>query len=269
MVNIEQRDHIIILKLNRIKVHHAINEEVATQLLIHLQEIKRLLESGDEEIKGVMITSVGSKSFCSGGDVRELHQASSEKVAQYMHKMKEVLWTLFTMPCPTVAALNGHAFGGGCEIAAACDFRVAAEHVKCGFIQIKLGISTGWGGSTYLYQRLSAQHALGWLVSGEILTSQQAKELGFIDTILPSASKGTIEDLEQNKHFIERTIDWMKRWSSYTPHAIKVAKINYLNQLDMLDIQAKLDREVQSCMELWDRPEHHHAVEKFLKDKGK
>ncbi|WP_261179315.1 enoyl-CoA hydratase/isomerase family protein [Anaerobacillus sp. CMMVII] len=105
-------------------------------------------------MKIVVLTGAGTDAFCSGGDLSIFHHIHTKGEAKEMLlKMAKVLHKLFFFSKPTVAYLNGTTVGGGCEIATACDFRIAEKKLKIGFIQGRLGITTGWGGSTYLMER--------------------------------------------------------------------------------------------------------------------
>ncbi|WP_144466457.1 enoyl-CoA hydratase/isomerase family protein, partial [Bacillus sp. FDAARGOS_235] len=98
-------------------------------------------------------------------------------------RMGNLLYRLAVLPKPTVAALNGSAVGGGCELAAACDMRIAKAGTKAGFIQANLAITTGWGGASLLYERMNASLAFKLLTEGRVLSVQELLKYGFINEI--------------------------------------------------------------------------------------
>src|SRR5699024_4983776 len=150
-----------IIRLNRPEKHNAISPAMIDLLKEYIQTAK------EDRIKFLVITGTGDKTFCAGGDLNELHGALSQDEAFALrYPMKEVLYELASFPLPTICLLNGNAFGGGCELATACDFRYAKENTEHGFIQSTLGILPGWGGGTLLYEKVGSNFAYHWLTEG-------------------------------------------------------------------------------------------------------
>jgi enoyl-CoA hydratase len=248
MIKSEIIDAIGVLTLSRPKVHNAINRNMMNQIEKVLTEWQE-----DQRVKLVVVTGEGESTFCSGGDIEEFHGLDGEATAHMLHHMKEVLLLLQTFPKPTVAALNGTAVGGGCEIATACDIRMAHPNVKVGFIQINLGITTGWGGATRLFKILPQSKALKLLLTGEKITAQEAFNLGFIDEILPTHD------------FMDHVLEWCNRITRHPLPALEAYKKTALDQYKLsITIEEKLDREVNRSAEVWGSPEHEKAVSAFL-----
>ena len=140
------------------------------------------------DIKALIITGEGEQAFCSGGDLSVFHALQTKEDAYPMlSKMAEILYSLLT-PETHHCLINGTAIGGGCELAAACDFRLAREGIKAGFVQGKQAITTGWGGGTILAEKLPASIAMKLLMEAEMQTAEYLKEIGFIDELFENDS---------------------------------------------------------------------------------
>ena len=142
-IQIERRpDDIAIITINRPEVLNAINVDVITELSSAIDTV-----SADDSIKVVIITGKGERSFCAGADIRyvvNINPIEAEKYASSVHTM---LNKMENLEKPVIAAINGYALGGGCEIALACDIRIASANAKIGQTEVKIGIPPGWGGT--------------------------------------------------------------------------------------------------------------------------
>ena len=138
----------------------------------------------DAGIKVVVLTGAGDKSFAACGDLKELASIRSREGAEQMSReTRAALDAIRQFPVPVIAALNGDALGGGAELAAACDLRVAAPHARIGFIQGKLAITTAWGGGIDLGALVGPSRALALLARSDMLAASDAQALGLIDDI--------------------------------------------------------------------------------------
>lgn len=244
---VEVKDGIGWITLNHAERYNAINYEMMDLLDRAIDELKH-----DDNAKVLVITGSGDKAFCSGGDLSAFHQLHTEEEAYTMlSRMGNVLFKLFTFPKPTIALLNGVAVGGGCEIASACDLRLAAPHVKFGFIQGTLGITTGWGGTTFLMQRVANDTALEWLLSSAKHSAAEGVAKGFIQKEL-----GYTKDEFQN---------WLQPIANKTIGVLKAYKQRRLDQIDLEKTKANMEEEIRACSKLWASKEHHEAVAAFLK----
>ncbi|MCA0174420.1 enoyl-CoA hydratase/isomerase family protein [Bacillus sp. RAR_GA_16] len=141
-VTVTQRNRAAIITIHRPEQRNAINYEVMDQLSQAIEKAE-----GDNGVSYIVLTGSGDRVFCSGGDVRAFQELRTEDQAYPMlRKMGNVLDRLFFCKKPTVALLNGHAVGGGLELAMACDYRIARKNMQVGFIQGSIGLTTGWGG---------------------------------------------------------------------------------------------------------------------------
>ena len=137
----------------------------------------------------LVIRGEGDKAFVSGGDLKELSALRTEEQAAAMAwRMRSLCDELANFPAPVVAALNGHAFGGGAEVAVAVDIRVAADDIKIGFNQVSLEIMPAWGGAERLAALVGRGRALMLAGTGAVLTADQAEKVGLVDRVLPRAT---------------------------------------------------------------------------------
>ncbi|WP_188454497.1 enoyl-CoA hydratase/isomerase family protein [Virgibacillus oceani] len=235
-----------VITLNRPEKRNAISKEM-------VKELKRSIEQARKDsAKFLVITGAGDKMFCAGGDLQDLHGGLTvEQAFQELYAMKEVLFEVASFPMPTICLLNGDALGGGCEIATACDFRIARESNKFGFIQTKLGISPGWGGGALLYEKVHSSFAYQWIMEAAIHSAAFLHECGWIHKIVMDDNWGDQTKLLESY-----------RTKSYDQ--MKILKKQYTKKLSILSLSALMDEEVRNCANLWDSREHKHAVAKFL-----
>jgi enoyl-CoA hydratase/carnithine racemase len=155
------------------------------------------LDAALDEVAGsdarvVAIRGAGEKVFVSGGDLKELASIRSEDEAQAMAMtMRTLLDRVASLPVPVIAALNGHAFGGGCEVAIACDFRLACDEIKLAFNQVDLAIMPAWGGIERLQAVIGRGRALYLLTTGLPIDAATAAEWGLVEQVVP---RGQFDD---------------------------------------------------------------------------
>lgn len=236
-----------LIYLNRPEKHNAISKEM-TRLLV-----EKLKQAKEDSLKCLVITGAGDKSFCSGGDLNNMHGGlSNDEAFTELYQMKEFLYELVTFPVPTICLLNGNALGGGCEIATACDFRIAKEGTSFGFIQSTLGIVPGWGGGAILYEKVDSSFAYQWLVEGAIIDVCELKSRGWIHRIITDSNLEDINNILAP--YLTKSIEQMKLFKS-----------QYSKKISALSLSATMNEEVRSSANLWDSPEHIKAVKRFNK----
>ena len=160
--------NVALLTVDRPEVRNALNPGAMAEFAAAVERAHAL-----PGLLALIVTGAG-KAFISGGDVAELRTVTTEADAEKMITlMGNALDRLAALPCLTIAAMEGPARGGGCEIALACDWRVAAEDADLGFVQIRLGITTGWGGASRLYRLVGYPCALDLLTLGRVLSAPE------------------------------------------------------------------------------------------------
>lgn len=235
-----------VLTLNRPEKRNAISIEMARQLSALLTEMK------ERPIPFLVIKSAGEGVFCAGGDLNELHGELSEQEAyETLNIMKQVLYQIVSLPIPTIGLLHGNALGGGCELATACDIRIAREGTTFGFVQSNLGILPGWGGGAILYEKVSPSFALQWLTEGEMYPARFLLEKGWLHQLVDEVSWNDIDDLLQP--YIRKSVKQMQYLKAQFKAAIKVD-----------ELLEKMDVESSNCASLWASEHHQQVVQSFL-----
>lgn len=245
---VEKNDHgYMTVSFNRPEKRNAVN-------FLLMEELETVLSNaaGDDEAKVLVLTGEGSQAFCSGGDLSEFQDLYTEEEAYGMlSRMGEILYRLATFPKPTIALLNGSAIGGGCEIATACDFRLARRGIKIGFVQGTLGITTGWGAASLLLEKLPVQNAMKLLLDAKIHSSENAKEMDFIDEIV---------DLEEWGEFAQGFL-------RHEPGVLMAYKKILVKKWQDGGLKGRMEAEIRECAKLWATEAHHVAVSHFLDKK--
>lgn len=181
MVDLELDQGLAVITINRPNARNAIAPQTMDQLGQAIVGAKGAL--------CLVIRGEGDKAFVSGGDLKELSTLRTEEEAAAMAwRMRSLCDELANFPAPVVAALNGHAFGGGAEVAVAADIRVAADDIKIGFNQVSLEIMPAWGGAERLAALVGRGRALMLAGTGAVLTADQAEKVGLVDRVLPRAT---------------------------------------------------------------------------------
>ncbi len=153
-----------------------------------MDQLEKALDAA-EGASALAITGAGDRAFVSGGDLKELSAIRTEEDAAAMAwRMRSICDRLASFPAPVIAALNGHALGGGAEVAVAADIRLAADDIKIGFNQVALEIMPAWGGAERLAALVGKSRALLLAGTGEVLDAQRAENLGLIDQVFPRST---------------------------------------------------------------------------------
>ncbi|MEZ5152713.1 enoyl-CoA hydratase/isomerase family protein [Rhodococcus zopfii] len=181
MVDLELEQGLAVVTIDRPEARNAIAPETMDQLEKALDEA--------EGAKALVIRGGGDRAFVSGGDLKELSKLRTvEQAAEMARQMRTVCDRIAAFPAPVVAALNGHALGGGAEVAVAADIRIAADDIKIGFNQVSLAIMPAWGGAERLSALVGRGRALMLAGSGTVLDAPEAERFGLLDRVLPRAA---------------------------------------------------------------------------------
>jgi enoyl-CoA hydratase/carnithine racemase len=181
-VRVEIDAGVAVITIDRPEVRNAIGFATVDELGAALDEV---LES---DAAVVVLRGGGDRAFVSGGDLKELSSIRTHADAVGMAtRVRRVLDRVAAFPVPVIAALNGHALGGGAEVAIAADIRIAADDIKIGFNQVSLGIMPAWGGAERLAQAIGRGRALLVIATGEVYEAKAAQALGLVDFVVPRA----------------------------------------------------------------------------------
>jgi len=177
-------DGIAVITVNRPQARNALNwsaQEKFYQAVSHF--------SADSQTRALIITGIGNKAFVSGGDFKELANSESTQDGERLQQvMGTALDKLNSSPFPVIAAINGDAVGGGCEILTACDIRIAASSARFRFAQLSLGLTTGWGGTGRLVRLIGQSRASDWLLTGRTIDVTEAQNCGFVNYMVAEDS---------------------------------------------------------------------------------
>jgi len=178
----EKKDSIAYVTLNRPKVLNALNKKTWADLRTAFEAAR-----DDAAVRGVILTGAGDKAFIAGADISELANLSAVGAEESSTFGQEVLNLVENLGKPVIAAINGFALGGGCETAMACTIRVASEHAKFGQPEVKLGLIPGGGGTQRMPRLVGKGRALQIILSGEIISAQEAYRIGLVNEVVPAA----------------------------------------------------------------------------------
>src|SRR5256714_2936932 len=181
-IKVEKRDHVAIVTIDRPKILNALNMATMTELRDAFTQLR-----DDVETRVVLLTGAGEKAFVAGADIGELNKNNPVEAKAYTHKGQAVLDLIENLGKPVIACINGFALGGGCELSMACTFRLASENAKIGQPEVKLGIIAGYGGSQRLPRLVGKGWAMQNLLTGEMVSAQEAHRIGLVNEVLPAA----------------------------------------------------------------------------------
>ena len=179
LLNIE--NNICSITINRPDKLNALNKEVFNELDSVMDEV-----NNNPEIKSVIITGAGPKAFVAGADITEFAGLSKEAAMAMAQKGQDVFFKIENSHKPVVAAVNGFALGGGCELAMACHFRLCSENAKFGQPEVNLGLIPGYGGTQRLTQLVGKGRAIELLISGNMIDAATALQYGLVNYVVPA-----------------------------------------------------------------------------------
>lgn len=203
---LEISDRVATLTVNRPEKRNALNAAVRREFVEALDALR-----DDPEVRVLVVTGAGEKAFIAGADIGEFADRSplEQRAAMEGRRLFE---EIANFPKPTIAMLNGYALGGGCEVALACDLRIAARSAKLGQPEIKLGLIPGGGGTQRLPRLIGFGRAMRYILTGELIGAEEAERIGLIDQL--------VEDDELH----ERTLELALAMAAQSPVAMKLAK---------------------------------------------
>ncbi|MFQ3456681.1 enoyl-CoA hydratase-related protein [Bradyrhizobium sp. UFLA01-814] len=170
------------LTVNRPNVLNALNAATWAALEAAFKNAQN-----DSDVRGVILTGVGDKAFIAGADIGELAQATAIDAERSSRSGQQILDLIEHLGKPVIAAINGFALGGGCETAMACTIRIAVEHAKFGQPEVKLGLLPGGGGTQRLPRLVGKGRALQLILSGGLISAQEAYRIGLVNEVVPAA----------------------------------------------------------------------------------
>jgi enoyl-CoA hydratase len=204
----EARPHVGLLVLNRPEVANAINTKMAHELL----EYFTALAADCAELRCLVMTGAGERAFCSGGDLKERHGMSDEDWAAQHVLMERTIALMVESPIPIIAAVNGAAYGGGCEVALAADFAYSASEARFALTETRLGIIPGAGGTQTLPRAVGTRRATELICTATPFTADEACSWGLVNKVVPVG------------HLMKETLSAAERIAANAPLAVRQAR---------------------------------------------
>ena len=246
MILYDKQDSYSILKLNNPEKRNALSPELILQFKIKLKEIKN-----DESVKALIITGEG-KSFCAGADLKYLDQLkdySTIRNQKDSQNLAEFFLMLYNMPIPTIAAVNGAAIAGGCGLASVCDFIVADKsNSKFGYSEVKIGFIPAIV-SIFLIRRIGEGRAKQFLLTGDLINSEEAKDLGFVNYL--------------SDDVLQTSIDLAEKLSKNSASSMKETKM-MINKISGMKVKEAVDYCVQLNAISRTTEDFRKGLDKFL-----
>lgn len=236
---------ILTITINRESKLNALNIELLGEINEALH-----LHHNDTRCKGVIITGMGTKAFAAGADIAEFSSFTLEQGTQLAERGHEIFKAIETYPKPVIAAVNGFALGGGCELSMACHIRVASPNAKFGQPEVNLGIIPGYGGTQRLVQLIGKGKAIELLMTADFIGAEEALRLGLVNYVVPQ------EDL------INKCSEIIQKIASKSPVAI--AKIIEAVDAYFTDGQNGLAEEVRLFGECFATHDFKEGTQAFL-----
>ncbi len=208
-------DGIALVTINRPEKHNALNQQVLTELDRCFRQARQ-----DDDVKGVVLTGAGDKSFCAGADVQQFTELDAYSGHRFALYGQAVFNRIEEMPKPVVAAVNGYALGGGFELAMACHLRVAADHAVFGLPEVSLGLIPGFGGTQRLPRLVGRGLAAELILTAERINARRAFEIGLVNRVVPI------------EHLLDSARELVRAIISKAPVAVALA-LEALRQSDL------------------------------------
>ncbi|MEW5734875.1 MAG: enoyl-CoA hydratase-related protein [Thermodesulfobacteriota bacterium] len=177
---ITRQDHVAVVTINREKAMNALNSAVLTELTAAAKEL-----AADPEVRVILITGAG-RAFVAGADIKEMKDMDLISFRSFVARGQNAMYTIETIEKPVIAAINGFALGGGCELALACDFRIASDKAKFGFPEVGLGIFPGFGGTQRAPRFIGKGMAAELIYTGAMIDAAEALRIGLVNHVYPA-----------------------------------------------------------------------------------
>lgn len=236
-IQLEPQDDIAILRINRPAALNAMNVDV-------ISELSKMIDivAVDDNIKAVVITGAGERSFCAGADISYMVNIDPMQAERYATSAQDVINRIDRLEKPVIAAVNGFALGGGCELAMACDIRIASSNAKMGQPEVTIGIPPGWGGTQRLMRLVGPAKAKELIFTGKMIMADEAYQIGLVNKVInigpddklpPETPKGdAVKEKERateiakilNKKLMDECISLAKEVAKNSFVAVKVSK---------------------------------------------
>jgi enoyl-CoA hydratase len=245
-VDLSREDGIAVLTVNRPDALNAFDVDTLTELRDHLRQLAE-----DSEVRVVVLTGAGDRAFAAGADIKYMSSLDVDRAKEWGSLGHEVGHLLETMPKPTIAAINGFALGGGCEVALACDFRYASSKAKLGQPEVTLGIIPGWGGTQRLARAVGIGLAKELILTGRVIDADEALRIELVNAVY------------EPDELMQKTLEVAHGLASQAPLALAAAK-EAVNRALSGDHSDNLEREADYFGELFSSEDAKEGLTAFI-----
>ena len=245
-VRVDRDGAVAIVTIDRPEALNALDVATLTALRDRLLEVR-----DDAKARAVVLTGAGERAFAAGADIKYMSGLDSDGAKEWGGLGQSVTRLLETAPQPTLAAVNGFALGGGCELALACDIRYASRSARFGQPEINLGIIPGWGGTQRLARVCGLGVAKDLILTGRTIDADEARRIGLVSAI------------HEPEDLLERTLETARLLASKSPLALDAAKLA-LNRALQGDHAENLERESDRFGELFDSEDAKEGLRAFV-----
>ena len=242
----EKENGVAKLTINRPEAYNALSPETMQEIINAIEEAKK-----DDEIKVLVIRGSGDKAFIAGADIKTFPSLNPLTARQFAELGQEITKRIESLGKPVIAAVNGFALGGGCEVALACDFIIASENAKFGQPEINLAIVPGWGGSQRLPRIMGRNKTKEWCLLGDHISAKEAERFGLIYKVVPADK-------------LDQTADELcEKLMSKSPVALRLAK-EAINRALEMDLNTGLAFEREIFATAFSTEDHIEGIKAFL-----
>ena len=245
-INVNVDKYIATIIINRPDALNAMNKVVVAELKASIEECGQ-----NDDVGVVVITGAGEKAFVAGADIKSMQKMSGREALEFSREGQEMTMVIENSPKPVIAAINGFALGGGCEIALACDMRIASENAKFAQPEVALGIIPGWGGTQRLPRLVGKGRAIELITAGEMIDAKEALRIGLVNHVVSKS------ELMEKASSLANAI--LKNGPAAVGAALKCVHKGFDEQLEN-----GLDIELNAFAELFETNEQREGTTAFV-----
>ena len=246
LVTTSKTDGICTVKINRPDKLNAMNMDVAKELVSLFETLGK-----DDSIKVIILTGEGDKAFSAGADIEYMSKISADESEEYAKLGQLVTATVENVKQPTIAAVNGFALGGGCELAMSCDIRIAANTAKMGQPEVTIGIPPGWGGTQRLMRIVGIAKAKEMVYTGKMIKAEEAREIGLVNHVVELST------------LMDETMKMANMIAANSAIAVRMSK-NAINKGRNADLDTGLGIELLAWRNCFTHPDREERMTSFV-----
>jgi 3-hydroxypropionyl-coenzyme A dehydratase len=279
-IQLDPQGDIALVKINRPEALNAMNIDVISELSRTIDII-----AADDSIRVVIITGAGERSFCAGADISYMVNIEPMQAEKYASSAQAVINKIERLEKPVIGAVNGFALGGGCELAMACDIRIASSNAKIGQPEVTIGIPPGWGGTQRLMRLVGPAKAKEMIFTGKMISAEDALQIGLVnkvvavgaeDSLPPEAPKGDAAKEKErsaevakilNRKLLDDCFALAREIAKNSFTAVKISKMLINRGMDS-DLETGLRLEIYGWALCFSHEDRQKMMSAFL-NKGK